>query len=284
MRRHMLVHLALGIVFATALSGGAFAQQGTSERRSQTDLDEIRKVSSLLRSEVLNRANEKIASVSDLILLPDGKIQYAILGVGGVAGIGTKYTAIPWNRLEVKHTQGKWAANLDMARDRLDQAPLLQDDNYRELADPQWVARVRDFFGYNSATADRNATAPEGSSAATVQTVWRASKILDASLKGPRDESLGDVEDLLLDRDYRAAFAIIGHGGVLGIGESYIAVPWSKLRFNHKPESTALTAVIGATKDQLERAPLVKGNTYETMLAPGFTGQVYRHFGVEAGR
>jgi len=284
MRKHMLVNLAVGIVFATALSGGAFAQQGTSERRSHTDLDEIRKVSALLKTDVLNRANERIASVSDLILLPDGKIRYAILGVGGVVGIGTKYTAIPWNRLEVKHTQGKWAANLDMTRDRLDQAPMLQDDNYRELADPQWVARIREFFGDQGASADSHATTAEGSSAATVQGVWRASKVLDASLKSPRDESLGDVEDLLLDREYRAAFAIIGHGGVLGIGESYIPVPWSKLRFNHKPESTALSAVIDRTKDQLEKAPLVKGNTYETMLAPGFTGQVYRYFGDEDGR
>src|SRR3954466_14378173 len=102
MRRTILMNLACGIVFTTALTGAAFAQQGTSERRAHTDLDEVRKVSSLLKSEVLNRANEKIATVSDLVLAPDGKIRYAILGVGGVVGIGTKYTAIPWNRLEVK--------------------------------------------------------------------------------------------------------------------------------------------------------------------------------------
>jgi sporulation protein YlmC with PRC-barrel domain len=281
MRKTILMSLASTMFFATVLSSAAFAQKATSERRSHTDLDEIRKVSSLLKSEVLNRANEKIASVSDLILLPDGKIQYAILGVGGVVGIGTKYTAIPWKRLDVKHVHGKWAVSLDMTRDRLDQAPMLQDDHYRELANPQWVARVRDFFGDKGAAADAQSTDAESGSAATPQTVWRASKVLDASLRNPRDESLGKVEDLLLDRDDRAAFAIIGHGGVLGIGESYIAVPWSKLRLSQKPESTSLTAVIDTTRDQLEKAPLVKGSTYETMLAPGFTEQVYRFFNAE---
>jgi len=281
-RKTRLMSLTGGIVFATALSGAAFAQQNASERRAHADLDEIRKVSSLLKSEVLNRANERIASVSDLVLAPDGKIQYAILGVGGVVGIGTKYTAIPWNRLDVKHPRGKWAVNLDMTRDRLDHAPMLQDEHYRELSNPQWLARVREFFGDKSAV-DSHATSAEGSSAATQPIVWRASKVLDATLKNPRDESLGDVEDLLLDRNDRAAFAIIGHGGVLGIGESYIAVPWSKLRFSHKPESTSLAAVIDMNKDQLEKAPLVKGSTYETMLAPGFTGQVYRFFGAENG-
>jgi len=276
MRRNSLIVLAGSIVFATALSGAAFAQQATSRGSTHADLDEIRKVSTILKSEVLNRANERIASVSDLILAPDGKIRYAILGVGGVVGIGTKYTAIPWNRLEVKHPQGKWALNLDMTRDRLNQAPVLQDDNYRELADPQWLTRVREFFG------DKGAF--EGGSTSTQQNVWRASKIIGATLTNPRDERLGTVEDLLLDRDDRVAFSIIGHGGVLGIGESFIPVPWSKLRLNHKPDGNSLAAVIDMNKDQLERAPLVKGSTYETMLAPGFATQIYRYFGVAEGR
>jgi len=174
------MNLACGIVFTTALTGAAFAQQGTSERRAHTDLDEVRKVSSLLKSEVLNRANEKIATVSDLVLAPDGKIRYAILGVGGVVGIGTKYTAIPWNRLEVKHPHGKWAVNLDMTRDRLDQAPRLQDEHYRELSDPQWLARAREFFGDKTTAAETHGTAAEGSPAATQQGVLLASKVLDA--------------------------------------------------------------------------------------------------------
>ena len=161
---------------------------------------------------------------------------------------------------------------------------MFQDDSYRELANPRWVTRSREFFGDKDAAADLHAAAAQASSAATPQTVWRASKILDAKLKNPRDESLGDVDDLLLDHDDRAAFVIIGHGGVLGIGESYVAVPWSKLRFSHKPETSTLTAVIDMTKDQLEKAPLVRGNDYETMLAPGFAGQVYRYFGVDDGR
>jgi sporulation protein YlmC with PRC-barrel domain len=272
MRRNSLIALAGSIVFATTFSGAAFAQQGTSKGSTHADLDEIRKVSTILKSEVLNGANEKIASVSDLILSPDGKIRYAILGVGGVVGIGTKYTAIPWNRLQVKHPQGKWALNLDMTRDRLNQAPMIQDEHYRELADPQWLTRVREFFG------DKGVS--EGGPTSTQQNVLRASKIIGASLTNPHDERLGTVEDLLLDRDDRVAFSIIGHGGVLGIGESYIPVPWSKLRLNHKPESSSLMAVIDMGKDQLEKAPLVKGSTYETMLAPGFTTQVCRYFGV----
>jgi sporulation protein YlmC with PRC-barrel domain len=284
MVRRSLVGLACGILLGSVLSGPAVAaQQGSSEHSSRTDLDEIRKVSALLKTEVLNRANEKIATVSDLMLTPDGKVHYAILGVGGVVGIGTKYTAIPWSKLETKHLNGRWAANLDMTKDRLDQAPMLQDENYNELNNPQWIGRVREFFGANVPGSTAHEPSGESTSGAAQQKMLRASKILHATLKNPRDESLGSVEDLLLEKGSRVAFAIIGHGGVLGIGESYIPVPWSKLRFTHRPDSTSLVAVLDMNRDQLEKAPLVKGSTYETMLAPGFTDQVCRFFGV-AGR
>jgi sporulation protein YlmC with PRC-barrel domain len=282
MVRRTFVGLACGILLGSVLSGPAVAaQQGSSERSSRTDLDEIRMVSALLKTEVMNRANEKIATVSDLILTADGKVHYAILGVGGVVGIGTKYTAIPWSKLEAKHLHGKYAVNLDMSKDRLDQAPMLQDENYNELNNPQWIARMREFFGARDAGSTAHETSAESTSGAAQTKMLRASKIMAAALKNSRDESLGKVEDLLLDKGSRVAFAIIGHGGVLGIGESYIPVPWSKLRFTHLPDSNSLVAVLDMNKDQLEKAPLVRGSTYETMLAPGFTSQVYRFFGVE---
>ncbi len=286
MRRNWLIHVTCGILLASGASAWAIAQQRGAEQGSRTDLDEIRKVSTLLKSDVLNKANEKIASVTDLILLSDGRIDYAILGVGGLAGIGTKYTAVPWSDLNVKHLHGKWAVDLDMTKDALEKAPKLQDDNYKELANPQWVERIHQFFGARGAgvSGSTRETGREGRSPNAHQIVLRASKILDATLKNSRDENLGKVEDLLLDRNWRAAFAIIGHGGVLGIGENYIPIPWSKLRLNYRPEDTKVVAVTDATKDQLEKAPLVKGDSYATMLAPGFTSQVYRYFGMESPR
>jgi len=277
MRHNWLIRVTCGILIASGSSAWAIAQQRGVEQGSRTDLDEIRKVSTLLKSDVLNKANEKIASVTDLILQSDGRIDYAILGVGGLAGIGTKYTAVPWSDLNIKHLHGKWAVDLDMTKDALEKAPKLQDDNYKELTNPQWVERIHEFFGARGAAKGTR----EGRSTNALQVVMRATKILHATLKNTRDESLGEVEDLLLDRNFRVAFAIIGHGGVLGIGENYIPVPWSNLRLNYRPEDAKVVAVINATKEQFEKAPLVKGDSYATMLAPGFTAQVYRYFVME---
>src|SRR5271157_444233 len=281
MIRNRLIQLTCGILLASGLSSRALGQQASSEHGSRADLDEIRKVRTLLKADVLNQANEKIASVTDLILSPDGKIHYAVLGVGGVAGIGAKYTAIPWEKLNIKHVHGKWAVNLDLTKDALERAPMVQSDTYKELTNPQWIAKIREFFDSRGAVSNAREEDREARSADAMSMVLRASKILGATLRNSRDEHLGSVEDLLLDRNARAAFAIIGHGGVLGIGENYIPVPWSKLRLNYRPEDITIVAVIDSTKDQLEKAPLVKGDSYATMLAPGFTTQVYRYFGME---
>jgi hypothetical protein len=74
------------------------------------------------------------------------------------------------------------------------------------------------------------------------------------------------------------AFAIVGRGGVLGVGEHYIPVPWSKLGLSINPENSAIAVSLDATKAQLEKAPLIKGDNYATLLAPGFADEVRRFF------
>jgi hypothetical protein len=88
------------------------------------------------------------------------------------------------------------------------------------------------------------------------------------------------MEEIMLDTTKRAVFAIIGQGGVLGIGESFIPVPWTKLGFNVNRDANAVQVMIDIAKDQLEKAPLVKGDNYATLLAPGFATAVRDYFGV----
>lgn len=281
MRRDRWTSIACLILLTAGAAGPARAQQATSDRGGRADLDEIRKVSALRKADVLNQANEKIASVSDLMISPDGKIHHAILSVGGLVGIGAKYTAIPWDRLDARHVNGKWAVNLPMTKEVLEKAPMIESDNYRELADPQWTARAREFFATQAGPGAARDKEPPAGADGNPTVLMRASKVLGANLRNARDESLGSVEDLLLGRNARVAFAIIGHGGVLGVGENHIPVPWSKLQLNQQPNDAGLVAVVNASKDQMEKAPLVKGDSYETMLAPGFTDQVHRYFGAE---
>ena len=98
-------------------------------------------------------------------------------------------------------------------------------------------------------------------------------------MSNAENQDLGKIEDLLLNRADRVAFVIMARGGVLGIGENYIPVPWLKLSLGENRENAAISVVINATKAQLEKAPIVKGDNYATLLAPGFADQVREYFG-----
>ena len=55
----------------------------------------------------------------------------------------------------------------------------------------------------------------------------RASKILDANAKSRDGKDLGEVEDPIVNPTTgKIDFVVLGQGGVLGIGEDHIPVPW----------------------------------------------------------
>jgi len=67
------------------------------------------------------------------------------------------------------------------------------------------------------------------------------------------DNKIGDVNDLLLDDSGKINAAIIGVGGVLGVGEKNVAVPFSLLKVADKDGSQYL--VLEANKEALLSAP-----------------------------
>ena len=68
-----------------------------------------------------------------------------------------------------------------------------------------------------------------------------------------QDNKIGDVNDILLDKDGRVSTVIIGVGGFLGVGEKDVAVPFTALKVAEKAGDRYL--VINATKEALEKAP-----------------------------
>jgi sporulation protein YlmC with PRC-barrel domain len=50
----------------------------------------------------------------------------------------------------------------------------------------------------------------------------------------PSDNKIGDVDDVLIDKEGRVTAMIIGVGGFLGMGEKNVAVPFSSVRASEK--------------------------------------------------
>jgi hypothetical protein len=280
----MPTKLTQRLACCTALAFGAAAmaaqQRTTPAPEERGNLDEIRKISTLIGTNVMNRAHAKVATVRDLVMSPSGDVLYAILGRGGLGGVGESDTAAPIDALDVRHADGQWTVSLDKTADEIKNAPPIESSNYRELTEARWIARACQCFrtsgGANARSQER--IVPAQPEPRAVEWVLLATKIRAAKLKNTQNVDLGKVEDILLGRMNRAAFLIVGSGGVLGIGEQYIPVPWSRVGLATNAENAAITVSIDSSKAHLERAPVVKGD-YANLLAPGFADEVRRYFG-----
>ena len=71
---------------------------------------------------------------------------------------------------------------------------------------------------------------------------WRASKLMGLDVYNEANEKLGDVNELILDKNGKVNAVVIGVGGFLGMGEHDIAVTMDKLKFIEEPVRTSSTA------------------------------------------
>jgi sporulation protein YlmC with PRC-barrel domain len=67
------------------------------------------------------------------------------------------------------------------------------------------------------------------------------------------DNTIGEISDVLLDKDGRVTAVILSVGGFLGLGAKYVSVPFNALRMTEKDGKRYL--VMDTTKDALISAP-----------------------------
>jgi len=75
-----------------------------------------------------------------------------------------------------------------------------------------------------------SAAMPSATQTATGQ--WRASNLLNSSIRNAANETVGDINDLLVDNSGKVTSVIVGVGGFLGIGERNVAVTFDQLQFS----------------------------------------------------
>jgi sporulation protein YlmC with PRC-barrel domain len=61
---------------------------------------------------------------------------------------------------------------------------------------------------------------------------WRGSKLVGVDVYGSDNSKIGDINEVIVDRNGQARAIVIGVGGFLGIGEKNVAVAWDKVQWN----------------------------------------------------
>jgi len=99
--------------------------------------------------------------------------------------------------------------------------------------------------GRTGSTAQMLTTLPQH---ATAVSNW-----YDRNVYDPQDNKVGEIKDMLLDREGRVQAVIVSVGGFLGVGEKDVAVAFDAIQPIQRESKWWLT--MNASKDQLRAAP-----------------------------
>jgi sporulation protein YlmC with PRC-barrel domain len=117
--------------------------------------------------------------------------------------------------------------------------------------------------------SDRMAPAAASTSGSSFQGNWRASKVVGLSVYNDNNESLGSINDLLMDKNGNIKAVVLGVGGFLGVGEHLVAVPFDKIKFVDQP--VAYTGAASTSPNPNRPATSTTTGSSTTTTAPSTT-------------
>jgi sporulation protein YlmC with PRC-barrel domain len=105
----------------------------------------------------------------------------------------------------------------------------------------------------NAAMPSPTAPMPTNSPATpSPATQWLASNVYNQSVYDQNEQKIGDLTDLIIEKDGRIKSAIIGVGGFLGVGQKDVEIPFTDLKMMTRNGKNWLA--LDRTKDQLQSA------------------------------
>jgi sporulation protein YlmC with PRC-barrel domain len=183
---------------------------------AMTSTDEFR-ASKLIGVNVKNNDGETIGEVDDLIMSSGDKMLQAILSVGGFLGIGERHVAVPFKDIKVTRVNNDNELFYQATKDQLEGMPKFSYDETEKMA--QMV---------------------------------RASKLIGMNVKNGTDETIGEVEDLIVSAADGMPKAVLDVGNYLDSGEKLVSVPYDSLKMSGTEDKEIIYTT---TKEELSSMP-----------------------------
>jgi sporulation protein YlmC with PRC-barrel domain len=102
--------------------------------------------STVIGDAVVNGEGEDLGKIEEVMLDVHGvRIAYAVLSFGGFLGFGDKLFAVPWGALELDADNHRFV--LDESKERLENAPGFDKQDWPDLADRSIGGEIYDYYG-----------------------------------------------------------------------------------------------------------------------------------------
>jgi sporulation protein YlmC with PRC-barrel domain len=254
-------------------------QEGERLRDRELNLRAV-EASQVIGRALVDAEGENLGSINDLVVdFDDSRIAAAVVGYGGVLGIGKTLVAVPLPFLTRETTEEGEALQMNITREKLEEAPTFRWDaeDPRELiqvaasyfkeswagdgddqqhvrdqkrgrpVDPESQPGAATEEGENS-----NADAGRPTTPARVASLFQASSLLRSHVRESTGENVGRLDDFIVDLESgRIIAGIVGYGGLLGIGKTLHAVPLEQMTLQEEGKEIQLRL----TREQLLNTP-----------------------------
>ena len=162
----------------------------------------------------------------------------------------------------LKHTLTAAALAAVLAAPAFAQKQPAPDTAANQMSSPPAANGARSNHGMNGASA-QNAMSATGAAAEPAGFMHtqdanelRGTKLIGAAVYGPDNKSIGEVNDVLIDKDGRVTAVVVGVGGFLGVGQKNVGLPFHALNVERKQGGSAIDKIaVSYTKQQLKDAP-----------------------------
>jgi sporulation protein YlmC with PRC-barrel domain len=226
------------------------------DNQAHVNVSHVFRSSEIIGLAVRNKDDENLGKIDDLVIdMKTGEVRYVALAYGGVAGIGSKLFAVPWQSMTFVFGEPNKANSrhflFNASKDQLENAPGFDSSHWPNVADPQWSASIDKHYNVaRKEHKDHDANAPK----VAYETVFRASKIKGMDIRNDANENLGSVDEVVLDvAKGHVKYLALSFGSWFTGGNKLFAVPLSSFTLNHANDKTFLVAHV--SQENLRNAP-----------------------------
>jgi sporulation protein YlmC with PRC-barrel domain len=208
----------------------------------------------LIGEEVYDGMGEKVGEIDSVMVDAKGEVTSVVIDVSGWLEI-EKLVAVAWSDLKAD-PNGKIASSLTKDSAKAAAAYSYSDPSLRG----QVLTETGERYAANEAPADASQPTADTDSGVGLGTPLmnadgsvNASKLIGLDVQSTEAKKVGDIGEVILDKNGKAEGVVVDVGGFLGIGTHPVLLDWKDVTLAEQDGETR--AVVNLTKERLEQMP-----------------------------
>lgn len=213
---------------------------------------------------------DNIGQINEIVLSSDGQVRALVIGVGGFLGVGEQDVAVTMDQVTFASdpdNRDEMYVVVNTGADMLKTSPpyeraAMNSDGMDATAGDTTAQTAADTTTETAMDGTRTDRTPfvaptierDGYNAVAVTEVT-SEMLVGKEVYGVEDNSVGTIDDLILDDSGAITNVIIDFGGFLGMGTSQVSVGYDELTILADEGRSDVRVYVDATKEQVQAQP-----------------------------